>query len=102
MSDRLKEIAERAEKATPGPWEYYGGRSIDTPPIHADEANYGIPDEGFEGGYQFYCSADDGAWRYADGEFIAHAREDIPFLLAEIERLKQALTASIVTPRLPE
>lgn len=94
-SDRLQEIRERADKATPGPWEYNGGRSIDTPPIHADEANYGVPDDGFEGGYQFYCSADDGAWRYADGEFIAASREDIPWLLQHITEQREVLDSAV-------
>lgn len=31
-----------------------------------------------------------GPW-YADAEFIAHAREDIPRLVAEIERLREAI-----------
>lgn len=33
--------------------------------------------------------------RHADAEFIAHAREDIPYLLTEITRLRDALARAI-------
>ncbi len=34
-----------------------------------------------------------GPW-YADAEFIAHAREDIPRLVAEVERLRKAIVVA--------
>lgn len=57
--EELKEIKERADKATPGPWSME----------HCDYALGG----------------------FLDDLFIAHAREDIPKLVAEIDRLRKAL-----------
>lgn len=86
MSDRLKEIAERAKRATPGPWRrgqmpeweswmivsesaFDPGDEEDPTPIHRPivDSEYTAP---------------------SDAEFIAAAREDIPWLLAEVERLR--------------
>jgi hypothetical protein len=75
LSDRrLSEIKARADAATPGPWtlfiegrDHYGGSSFirtaseDIEPLGATDA---------------------------DQDFMASARQDVPDLLAEIERLK--------------
>lgn len=64
----LTQIKERAEKATPGPWK-----------SHAD-------------GTVFLEHTQDIAdvWtNNEDAEFIAHAREDVPRLVAEVERLQE-------------
>lgn len=69
--DELMQIRERADKATEGPWE-------------AIKFNYIRPVNGF--------MADDlvgEATENEDADFIANAREDIPKLLAEIDRLKK-------------
>src|SRR5699024_6168576 len=85
----LDAIQARANAATDGPWERYG-----------------------DGSHEVYCAAtfEDTAYeppdvtygsdRPADAEFIAHARQDIPMLVAEVERLraKSACTCSWVDP----
>jgi hypothetical protein len=63
---RLEEIRKRAEAATPEPWwalETRIGWHHMTPPAHPSEAQ-------------------------ANAKFIAHARSDIPALLAEVSRLR--------------
>ncbi len=71
-NEELTAIRERSEKATRGKWyvSKYGYR------VYSNN--------GAEIGIGGYSAADDAA-------FIAHARQDIPKLLAEIERLKYAL-----------
>lgn len=97
MKDRLKEIRERLEKATPGPWlkgswrgqckksHYHGGESCKYDyTLDASAACVSTATENQELiGYDDYgpVLGDN------DAEFIAHAREDIPFLLSEIERV---------------
>lgn len=76
----LDAIRERAEEATLGPWElerrepYMDGRSA-----------YAMRRAG-RPGVMLTCAAFP-----ADAEFIAHAREDVPVLLAEVERLRQEM-----------
>lgn len=83
MTDRIDEISARCDQATPGPWE--DRHSIPNPVIIYSNHMY---DD------QIACTfgCDDyGAARYhqalSDAAFIANAREDIPYLLGEIERL---------------
>lgn len=66
--ERLRQIRERAEKATPGPWTNDGCDISD--PI----------------GRRICFIRDDD-----DADFMAHTREDIPALLAEVERLRERL-----------
>jgi hypothetical protein len=70
----LTEIKNRCDQATPGPWKSYV------------EKRDGISGSDFimTMGEDIYLT---GATT-ADQDFIAHARQDIPTLLAEIERLK--------------
>ena len=84
----LAAIRERAEAATPGPWEWQPPSDEEWP--IADESllspgtgkyvlvGWGYDASGIEG-------------ETADREFIAHAREDIPALLDEIDRLNAKL-----------
>lgn len=72
-SEQLNAIKERAEKATPGPWEL-------------DTDDNGIWNEG---GRNYLGSVN---LSITDAEFIAHAREDIPQLVAEVERLQKRLS----------
>lgn len=87
--ERLSEIAARAEKATPGPWEL--------------DKHY----QCFIWGPHMQMVADDGMDEAGtltrmrgvganlplkqNGEFIAASRQDIPELLAEVKRLRKAL-----------
>lgn len=81
MSDRLTpereaEIAARAEAATPGPWH----RSDDAHSLEryvlSEDATLAI-----SFGYR-------GNRTQAEAEFVAHAREDIPALLAELAAVR--------------
>lgn len=68
---RLDAIKERVAMATPGPWE--SGQIV---------------------GKRSYCVIDDDSFvarkmTRKDSEFIAHAREDVPALVAEIEDLHE-------------
>lgn len=86
MTERLAQIRQRCEAATPGPWGYDGQHdeiTADSP----DAKDYWLivsqcrtapntaPRDGF--GHQYS----------PDFAFIAAARDDVPYLLAEIERL---------------
>src|SRR5713101_6577091 len=68
MSRLLAVVRRRVERATPGPWRYEHG----TNSIYAGEAVPGDSVADVHGPQ--------------DGTFIAHAREDIPALIAEVER----------------
>lgn len=69
----LYPIETRAKAATPGPWiaQLYGDEGWEIQPV-ARGQDYGI------------CSQ-------SDAEFIAHAREDIPALIAEVEQLRMKI-----------
>ena len=70
--NRDEAIRARCEAATPGPWKLTkDGRYEDH-----DECRIDLPDDNIE-----LC-------RYENGEFIAHARNYIPDLLDEVERLR--------------
>lgn len=73
----LKEIEERCERATPGPWaSFVEGRDFTS---GASFIRTGGEDIELLG-----ATSD-------DQDFIAHAREDIPLLIAEIRRLRKLL-----------
>jgi hypothetical protein len=68
-------IRQRAENATPGPWRW------------SDKADALIAEgESFETIFNLRLVTPTSR---ADAEFIAHAREDIPALLAEVTRLSE-------------
>lgn len=72
--EEIEAIRKRAEKATEGPW----GASLDEWPGNANLRHW--VSTHWDG---LACAVS-----YEDAEFIAHAREDIPKLLVEIERLQ--------------
>ena len=79
----LDAIEARAKAATPGPWRVtldFG----DPGEIHGPDGEIDL--------YVFY----DGPQITYDGEFITHAREDIPALTAEVRRLKAQLETEIL------
>jgi hypothetical protein len=81
--EELGEITARCEAATPGPWRsYLEGRD------HASGSDFIMTGEGTSRGEDIELS---GATR-ADQEFVAHARQDIPRLLAEVARLRELLS----------
>lgn len=69
----MAEIKKRAEAATEGPWNKF-------PIVDNDEFVVIGGDMVAETVYE-----------EADATFIAHARQDVPALLAEVERLRKAL-----------
>lgn len=71
----LKAIRNRCNLATPGPWKSYVERREEM--IGSDFIMTGNEDIYLTGATA------------ADQDFIAHARQDIPLLLNEIERLRQ-------------
>ncbi|WP_338640970.1 hypothetical protein [Burkholderia pyrrocinia] len=79
---QLNEIEARCKAATPGPWvSYVEGRD------HESGSNFIMT------GPEWARSEDielSGA-TIADQDFIAHARQDIPMLVAEVRRLKEML-----------
>lgn len=78
----LKEIEERANKATPGPWRV--DESLPNVYIRHDGIGWPIAS-------MFHTA--NGPWK-ENAEFIAHARTDIPALLADNERLRAELDAA--------
>jgi hypothetical protein len=81
--DYLDQIRKRVKAATPGPWIDYlekrdqlSGESFVARGINRSEEDL------------YFIGATD-----ADIEFIAYAREDIPKLIYEIERLRELLEA---------
>jgi hypothetical protein len=77
--ENIQEIRKRCGKATPGPWRsFVEGRD------HTSGSSF-IMTGGAVRGEDIELS---GA-TIEDQDFIAHARQDIPLLLEEIERLKR-------------
>ena len=84
MTDRLDEIRARTEAATPGPWRAYGNT------VEQEKTGcHQVVGTEFTGwGYMAHERL---TTKDEDATFIANARNDIPYLLAEIERLRSAL-----------
>lgn len=72
-NEQLQKILERAEAATPGPW---------------DAGNVTVGGPAFSGGIWEWTGP---GRNVADALFIASARTDVPALVAEVRRLKAAL-----------
>lgn len=77
MKMNLEEIKKRVDDATPGKWE---ARGESDPYISEVEVDNGFGKESIVS-----------SQKHGDIEFIAHARQDIPNLIAEVERLRKAL-----------
>lgn len=77
---RLAEIWARAQAATDGPWRMRHGATTEYA-IHVEFGEVLVVPDGW--GWA------DNDWRKinADAEFIAHARSDVPWLMAEVDRL---------------
>lgn len=77
-AEKLNEIKERAEKATSGPWlALYEGTNAE---IYSTKTAEDICE----------ITAKD-EYHAEDAEFISNAREDVPALVAEVERLQAQL-----------
>lgn len=79
-SDELTQIKERADKAIVGPWFFDVGRKerLDRRPAVIEHFDY-------EQGESFIHGD---VASIEDAEFIAHSREDVPRLVAEVDRLQ--------------
>jgi len=83
MSDtdkRIEEIGERAAAAEPGPWRIYEewDETNCEPPFCIARGMQNADGKGLNKGDEVEC------FDHVDAEFIAHAREDVPFLLAQL------------------
>ena len=80
----IDKIKKRCDAASSGPWvSYIEGRD------HTSGSDFIMTGEGDSRGEDIELA---GATA-ADQDFIAHARQDIPILVAEIERLRDLLKA---------
>ncbi|MGY1579204.1 hypothetical protein [Streptomyces sp. MN13] len=82
---RLAEITARVEAATPGPWRTDGWEIYQGGEGEAPDLMKWIGET---------CRVDDYDGSRNDADFIAHAREDVPALLAEVQRLKAELAGA--------
>lgn len=76
----IEQIRQRVEAATPGPWKMSNYRPLYVIQRNPNESTYEIGDNEFK---PIICTQEPG-----DSKFIAHARTDIPALLAYIETLE--------------
>ena len=77
LTDLLDEIQDRVDRATKGPWDAY------LVSASRREAGYSAVEVSDT---EVQVTRDVDSW--FDADFIAHARQDIPRLIAEIERLR--------------
>lgn len=86
----MNDIAARCEKATAGPWQVLTEELVEAAWINAATADDDLPIALFD-----FRSADENK---ANAEFLAHARTDIPRLLAALrsahERIEHLLAAN--------
>jgi hypothetical protein len=83
-TQRYEEIRARCNAARPGPWTaFVEGRDFDS---GSSIIRIG---EGTTSSEDLYLTGDSQAVPAADFDFIAHVRQDVPFLLDEIERLSK-------------
>ena len=82
MMDRLDDIRARVAKASDGPWENDGD---------SEDNRGGLINKDYSLTVGDGCMAACAKMSFADAEFAAHAREDIPWLIAEVKRLRMAL-----------
>ena len=90
QDEELNEIEQRISRVRPGPWEAFV--FTDRNPNDQDFIRIGGFDDSFPDMEvtQFL----DGAHQsvpFQDLEFIAHSRQDVPALLAEVRRLREIL-----------
>ena len=93
MPNRLEEIRERETKATPGPWRWEDRRRTSGGCYLLSPVSKGIWD----------CVLDDGSAggeyppslvpEEPDGQFVAHSRQDISYLLRRLEAAEAVIDA---------
>lgn len=80
--EELAAIRARAEAATPGPWKVDEGPALADPLLEGEGDWYRHIEGWTNTGWEWLCLSPE------DAAFIAHAREDIPKLLDEVEALR--------------
>lgn len=84
--DRLEQIRKRASAIAPGPWHAYD--TEDSWSLHSGMMQILKAHKS--------CAQHAEYWPYIEyADFIVHSREDVDYLLAEVDRLKAALRAPI-------
>ena len=90
--EELKEIEDRCNKATPGPWKTL-------PPDSVNPCWYVTRRQGEEEGFYIACFFNG----KEDAEFVINSREDIPKLMSYIKDLEsQILNRSLEKKKVPE
>ena len=89
-TQRLREIQERVEKATPGPW------SREKPP-YVDGWPQGSVIGGTVGKQTIYTHHTGGTYPSADANLIANAPADLKWLLEQLAALTREKAESVVT-----
>ncbi len=91
---RLEQIRQRAVKATPGPWVQWVGtkRIFAGPATENTLTTFSTTRNGRDADFEVYVE-EDGPRPAADANFIACAREDVPYLLDLVDRLRAELAA---------
>lgn len=79
--ERIQQIAQRAAEATEGPWAVDPEAELHDAPVLTPSGNALCisPDDGVRGGHDLY-----------DAQFIAHAREDVPWLIGQLRDARAA------------
>lgn len=86
VDEEIEKIRARCNAARSGPWvSIVEGRD------QTSGSSFIIIGEGNSRGEDLYLTGDDRPVPLADYDFVANARQDIPFLLAEIDSLKNQL-----------
>jgi hypothetical protein len=80
--DRVDAIVGRVGAATPGPWRAYRPKG-ERPNVQQHKDGVGVNVVAFIDGQHWDRALED-----ANAEFIAHAREDVPYLLGRIRDLE--------------
>lgn len=89
ITDRLDEIEARANAATTGPWSHCLDELRNRTAVHRIGSSEVNADVAFT-----YRDRDGRGPGMQDAEFIAHARTDVPALVAALRALLDAHTAS--------
>lgn len=96
MNDRIEEIRRREENATRGPWTWDGHRVPTLSGRAGDPDIYEYDTEVIEASHWGECACRSSCTLNLevgpnDRAFIAHARDDIAYLLAELDKARAGL-----------
>lgn len=94
MTDKeLKEIEDRANKATSGPWYWHQPKGFGADCVLRSKTDKTYSD------YTYIATGMSG---FANCDFIAAARGDVPKLIAEIKELRKRLGEPYIEPAPPK